>query len=170
MEVHFSLPIGSYSVNSMYYGNKRHGKRPDAVDWERTVLHHISDPEIESKLAEFRNKYDPKIHCIEIEAIFYYPKEVFFNKSGTISSRKHDLTNIEKPLQDLLFDKKYYDLPSPAGAKNLNLNDKVVLDFISRQRIADKHYIDITIKLNKIENIIILDQEESSESPCGHDQ
>lgn len=64
----------------------------------------------------------------------YYPRHIFYTESGEISGRTFDITNTEKPIQDLLF-------------KVMGLNDKVVKKVVSEKHSGTHHYIDIGLEL-----------------------
>lgn len=66
---------------------------------------------------------------------FVYPKAVFYNKQGTISSKSHDLSNVEKGLIDLIF-----------GA-TMGVNDKYITKLVSTKRSGAEYSINVQIEL-----------------------
>lgn len=144
---HFiTLPIKAFSINKMSYRDKRY-KTKEAQDWSHTVLHHLSQKENKKKLKELRDYFDPKKHAYKLDLTFYYPKEILHTKDGRISAKSHDISNVEKPLIDLLFLPKYFDEKPPYGAENLNVDDKYLVDMTSRKRAAETHGIEIDIEI-----------------------
>lgn len=129
------------------YCSQRNIKTSAAKEWSCQVLHALNAPQITEDLKELREAFDPKKNGYEINLIFNYPKNIFRNKEGEISSRTMDITNIEKPLIDLLFLCKYFDLESPYGAKNLNIDDKYLTKMVSEKRSSDIYSIEIVIKI-----------------------
>ena len=132
-----TLKLKPFSINSMFYGHKKHGKTIAAQEWSCEVLVALALKENKKKLKEpFFN--------------FFYPKHILYTKDGRISGRAHDLSNIEKPLIDLVFLPRYYDLPSPYGAKNLNIDDKYITHLISKKKAGKSFKIKITIQIKSL--------------------
>ena len=137
----------------MYYRN-RSMKTSAALDWSHTVLHHLGFEENAVILEELRDHFDPEQHMYAIDLEFYYPKELLITKKRTLSSKAHDLSNIEKPLIDLIFLPTYFNKPSPYGAKNLNIDDKFISDLSSKKRPSDEHRIIVNITINDLNQIL----------------
>lgn len=130
----------------MHHRNKAF-KKKDALDWEHTVMHHLSKQETKTKLKNLREYFDKNQHGYIVELKFYFPEEILFTKKGHLSSRAHDLTNVEKPLVDLLFLPCYFEKKPPYGCENLNIDDKYLIRCLSEKQIADTHRIDISIEI-----------------------
>lgn len=132
MRVNFVLPLAPYSINRFYYGNKRI-ITADARDWIQRIIYAASAIGIVAKLAKIRENFDPKKHSISIQLVHKVPKSEFYSKKNEISAHVFDLTNWEKPLVDILFDKKYYGNNVPSTFENLNINDKFITLCLSKK-------------------------------------
>lgn len=132
----------------MYYRDRRH-KTQDYRDWELAVLNAINVSNVQQKLQQIREAFDEKRHSFLVKLTFMYPRSTLLNKQGTISSRAEDLTNVEKPLVDILFLPKYHVQPFPSGAKNINADDKHILRLVSSKQISpnEKFFIKVQIAL-----------------------
>jgi hypothetical protein len=106
--------------------------------------------ENKKKLKELRQYFDPKKHVYKVDLTFFYPKHVLHKKEGGISARAHDLSNVEKPLIDLIFLPMFYDRPSPYGAKNLNIDDKYITDLRSRKRVGKDFRVRVTLNIKDL--------------------
>lgn len=146
MRITFTLPLEPFSVNRTYYRDRRH-KTQDFRDWELATVNALALPAVQQKLDRVRNAFDPQQHAFVVRFKFMYPKSVLFNKQGQVSSRAEDLSNVEKPLLDVLFLPKYHVQPFPWGCPNVNADDKHVLRLTSEKSVSpnDNHYIQISI-------------------------
>ena len=133
----------------MFCRDKRH-KTIEAQEWSCSVLVALALKENKKKLKELRQYFDQKKHVYKVDLIFFYPKHVLHKKEGGISARAHDLSNVEKPLIDLIFLPMFYDRPSPYGAKNLNIDDKYVTDLRSRKRVGKDFRIRVTLNIKDL--------------------
>lgn len=133
----------------MFCRDKRH-KTIEAQEWSCSVLVALALKENKKKLKELRQHFDPKKHVYKVDLTFFYPKHVLFRKDGGISARAHDLSNVEKPLIDLVFLPMFYDRPSPYGAKNLNIDDKYIIDLRSRKRVGKDFRIRVTLNIKDL--------------------
>ena len=133
----------------MFCRDKRH-KTIEAQEWSCSVLVALALKENKKKLKELRQYFDPKKHVYKVDLTFFYPKHVLHKKEGGISARAHDLSNGEKPLIDLIFLPMFYDRPSPYGAKNLNIDDKYIIDLRSRKRVGKDFRIRVTLNIKDL--------------------
>ena len=133
----------------MFCRDKRH-KTIEAQEWSCSVLVALALKENKKKLKELHQHFDPKKHVYKVDLTFFYPKHVLFRKDGGISARAHDLSNVEKPLIDLVFLPMFYDRPSPYGAKNLNIDDKYIIDLRSRKRVGKDFRIRVTLNIKDL--------------------
>ena len=133
----------------MFCRDKRH-KTIEAQEWSCSVLVALALKENKKKLKELRQYFDPMKHVYKVDLTFFYPKHVLFRKDGGISARAHDLSNVEKPLIDLVFLPMFYDRPSPYGAKNLNIDDKYIVDLRSRKRVGKDFRIRVTLNIKDL--------------------
>jgi hypothetical protein len=144
-----TLKLKPFSINAMFCRDKRH-KTIEAQEWSCSVLVALALKENKKKLKELRQHFDPLKHIYKVDLTFFYPKHVLFRKDGGISARAHDLSNVEKPLIDLVFLPMFYDRPSPYGAKNLNIDDKYITDLRSRKRVGKDFRIRVTLNIKEL--------------------
>ena len=131
----------------MFCRDKRH-KTIEAQEWSSSILVALALKENKKKLKELRQYFDPKKHVYKVDLTFFYPKHVLHTKDdGRVSGRAHDLSNVEKPLIDLVFLPRYYDLPVPYGAKNLNMDDRFITHLVSRKRVGKSFKIKVSIQV-----------------------
>ena len=144
-----TLKLKPFSINAMFCRDKRH-KTIEAQEWSCSVLVALALKENKKKLKELRQYFDPMKHVYKVDLTFFYPKHVLYRKDGGISARAHDLSNVEKPLIDLIFLPMFYDRPSPYGAKNLNIDDKYITDLRSRKRVGKDFRIRVTLNIKDL--------------------
>jgi len=144
-----TLKLKPFSINAMFCRDKRH-KTIEAQEWSCSVLVALALKENKKKLKELRQYFDPKKHIYKVDLMFFYPQHVLHKKEGGISARAHDLSNVEKPLIDLIFLPMFYDRPSPYGAKNLNIDDKYITDLRSRKRVGKDFRIRVTLNIKEL--------------------
>ena len=133
----------------MFGRDKRH-KTVAAQEWSCSVLVALALKENKKKLKELRDFFDYKIHVYKVEINFFYPKNILHTKDGQISAKAHDLSNIEKPLIDLVFLPLYYDRPAPYGAKNLNVDDKYITHLVSKKRIGKSFKMKVSLQIKDL--------------------
>lgn len=100
MEFNFRLPIKAFSVNSYYYKN-RAMKTKEAREYEQLVLAHLG--ESAKGLLALADKWRISGGVFHIAICNNYPATIFYNRHGQISAKTFDVSNIEKPLLDLIF-------------------------------------------------------------------
>lgn len=144
MEIEFFLPLEPFSINAVYYRDRRH-KTQAYRDWELSIFQCLNSPEIQQKLSNLRKAYNEDLHCFAVDFTFHFPN--LLNKAGKISSRVEDLSNVEKVLLDVLFLPKFHAQDFPFGVKNINSDDKYVLQLNSRKQLADKPGISVKVAL-----------------------
>jgi hypothetical protein len=148
--IKIKLPFPPFSTNSAYYKNG--GKTAACRTWQNAILIYMQRAEIQRSLQSIKKRFDPTRHGIAVKYCFYQPSDKIFTHGGELSRRSMDLTNVEKLIQDLLFDKRYEGriLKSSKDGKtvhhtihNLNLDDKFVCRVLSEKRAIkpefDKH-------------------------------
>lgn len=115
-----------FSINKAHY---RNGQRTTACrKWGDKLLKDLSVRE--DDVIEFRNKFNLQKHCLTITILHLLPKSKLFTLEGRISLTSNDLSNIEKMLIDILFDKRFDD----RGNTNVCLNDALLVDMKSYKR------------------------------------
>ena len=148
MRVKFVLPLKPLSINRTYGRDRRH-KTQDYRDWELAAVNALASPNVQQRLQQLREAFDSSKHAFVVRINFMYPADVLFNKQGQISSRAEDLSNIEKPLLDVVFLPKYHVQSFPWGCPNVNADDKYVLGLSSRKTLSpnNNHYIELQIAI-----------------------
>lgn len=129
--VKFTLNQRAFSVNAYHYRDKRH-KTAEARAWEAAVTAELNEVKELSAIAE-----DWKAHggYFVLHLTVYYPHHVFYTAHGEISSKTFDCSNVEKPLQDLIF-------------KQMGLNDKLVKKLISEKSSGAYGRIEVKLELH----------------------
>lgn len=153
MEAIFEIPLKGFSINEMSTWGRdgRIHQTSKYKNWATQVLNHLIQDHISDQLASLRKHFDPKKHFYTLELIHLFPYDKLFTKQKTISARAYDLTNIEKPLTDLIFLPKFYN-----RSKNLNIDDKYILDLNSKKRftIDGTYNIKVVIKLHELKDVL----------------
>lgn len=135
MVIEFVLDIEPFSVNRYHYRDKRH-KTAEAREWEATVEERLQKLPMLASIADVWRKNGGHF-VLQCTAMYY--KSMFYTESGEISGRTHDITNWEKPLQDMIF-------------KQMGLNDKLVKKLISEKGPGDYPCIKVRLELNSNAN------------------
>lgn len=127
--IEFTLPVKPFSVNKMHYRDQRF-KSAEYKDWAQLVLYHLQDIKA---LHEMGMDWHSKGGSFCVWFTFEFPKHIFYNKAGAISSKSMDLSNVEKPLLDLIF------------GDTMDVNDKNVVKLVSRKEAGAFYCIRIRI-------------------------
>lgn len=145
--IKFTLLSPPFSVNQAYYKNRQLTEK--ARTWRSNILLQLSEPLLKARLAFFRSKFDPLDHCLAINYSFLLPPNILFNSKGEISSRSMDLTNIEKLLQDSIFESRYNGRVIEGKIiSNLDLNDKYITQLTSSKEPSWDSVYRITITIS----------------------
>jgi Holliday junction resolvase RusA-like endonuclease len=132
VRVEINLPIKAFSVNAYYYSN-RNIKTKEAREYEALVL---------QLLEEYKALHDMALQFNEqggefsIEICIEYPQHIYFNKSGKISAKTFDVTNVEKPIVDLIMN------------RFMNIDDRFLVSCKSTKRAGAMHKINIVLELH----------------------
>lgn len=140
------LNTKALSVNAMYCKN-RSWKTAEYNQWSCAVFHKLDTKENLEAFSDLREFFDPLKHAYSVSIRFYYPQNILFTKKGSLSAKAHDLSNIEKPIIDLIFLPCYFDKSSPYGCKNLNIDDKFIYELSSKKLPAEEHRIEIDLSI-----------------------
>lgn len=143
----FYIPGKTISVNSTYYGDKRHGMNTASRDWQHQAFHALSSASHQKSFTELRALFDEKIHGLKIGITMMVPASELYTKDGKLSSRVHDLSNIEKSLVDVMLLKKYSAQESPYGVQNMLTDDRYLKQLQSRKQVAETWGIRISITI-----------------------
>lgn len=146
----FSIKVKPFSINAATYSDAR-TKTREYREWQSQVFHQLNNEKDLETFRQIREQFDETKHSFAVEMTAFYPRSVFINKEGTLSSRTVDSSNWEKIFLDLLFDKQYFSKPHPYGVENLCQNDKHVVDLMSKKRPHDlEHYL-IVVELRIVD-------------------
>lgn len=138
MKAIFKFQSKPVSINNFYYGDKRHGIREEAKDWQHSVLAELAKDTNKQIMENLKAAFDEKTQGFKVSIIYAAPSSTFYTKTGGVSSRQIDLSNCEKSLIDLLFIPKYN---GAYGASNLNIDDKWLMELSSKKTIStDENY------------------------------
>lgn len=132
-----------FSINNAYYKQTFNMTR-ECREWRKTIINQLLKPECLQTMADFRNAFDPKKAGIIIGLSYQIPYEYFFTKQDEISRLSMDMTNIEKLLVDVLFDKRF---PDRGEVDNINLDDKFIIKCISEKLPSDRWEINVRLDL-----------------------
>lgn len=66
-----------------------------------------------------------------------------YNNKEEINHQSKDLSNVEKPLLDIVTGRKYFE----RGESTLNIDDKFLINLTSKKRYAESYSIDIVFTL-----------------------
>jgi Holliday junction resolvase RusA-like endonuclease len=142
MELDFVINAPPFSLNKAYYKNRQ--RTQECRKWGDKIL-----SQLEAHSCDFNNLHDhvmSQINNIELSVslTFYLPKSKLYTKKGKVSRLSNDLSNIEKLLIDLIFDSRFHD----RGHPNLNLDDCLITELISRKQVSetDDYFIRVVIK------------------------
>lgn len=141
-----TLTTKPISINSMFCRDVRY-KSVAYNEWSSNIFHKLQTEENLQAMEDLRDFFDPEKHGFVVNLKFFYPRNILFTKKGTLSAKAHDLSNIEKPLIDLIFLPCYFDKPSPYGCKNLNIDDKFICELSSKKLPAEEHSIEIELSI-----------------------
>lgn len=146
------------SINNTYYNFNLTSK---ARKWMDELFFQLNEQPNLDAMAELREVFEPEKHCFHIELTAYYPRDVFFTKKGTVSAKTHDITNWEKALVDCIFLKKHFEQPFPRGCKNLNTDDKYIVEMRSKKAPHSEGQYEITVGIELVEIEVINNVDES---------
>jgi len=107
------------------------------------VLSHIK--QFGPDLKKFYDEFDEKKHGIELFLTFHTPN--FYTEKGTISAHSMDLSNVEKPLIDLLFLPRFHGNSPPHRVQNLNLDDRYIVCLTSKKCYDTDFSVDVLLRL-----------------------
>lgn len=149
------LSAPPFSINNAYYLKSFKGSKATKVrtqecrDWGDSILLQIK--KYEDKLEIFRKNFNANKHCLHLKIVHTIPEYNFFTKTGEISLRSNDLSNVEKMPIDLLFDPRFVGRTiNNIEINNLNLNDKYITKLVSEKKVGKAYKIEITVSIKEI--------------------
>lgn len=130
MQIQFTIEGKAFSINKAYYATRKI-LTGEAKDWIQQVQHQLEEVK---DLVDFAATHaDGGRGHIEMHLTFYYPKHVFYNGQGQISSKVYDLDNSLKLLIDVIF-------------RHMDMNDKYITKIVAAKEVGSRHYIEISLK------------------------
>lgn len=131
MKYTFVLATQAFSVNAYRY-RKNFIKTKEAREYEEKILYMLDE---HKQLHDMADMWRKTGGYFEISIVQTYPKHIFYNQAGTISSKTFDISNCEKPLLDLILN------------TFMSVDDKNVTKLISEKRIGLNYTIEVSLEL-----------------------
>ncbi|HEY5688546.1 MAG TPA: hypothetical protein VIS27_09610 [Yeosuana sp.] len=130
-----------FSVNKAYY-KSTFTRTTECRQWARGIAEALQSPTNMSEITKFLNTFNRDVDAIGIFLKFKIPRGTFYTQKNDISRHSMDLTNVEKLLVDIVFDRKH-------GPHALDLDDKMLVQCISEKVPSDTFSIIIGLKVLK---------------------
>lgn len=149
MHISFTLNSPPFSINSAHY---RNGNRTQKCrKWADKIFYQLLDPQVQAQLEAMRKTFDQTAHQFSVDLTFYIPSSKYFTKSGKISCNSMDLSNIEKLLIDLIFDKRFHGRKlGKEVISNLAIDDAYITELRSRKLPSSSYSIRVQITLSEL--------------------
>lgn len=152
------IPTKPLSLNEITCRDVRYKSKAYKA-WYPKILEHLSNTKNKKALRDLREHFDPKKHFFAIDFWFFYPEHILFTLLKQCSAKAHDTSNIEKPLQDLIFLPDFYGTTPPYSAENLNMDDKYILDAATHQRPASDYLIRVELEIRSLQRFFPLSED-----------
>lgn len=149
MREEFKLRTKPFSINASTYRDASI-KTAEFRNWASQIFYQLNTDENLKKMKNIRENFDESRHSIKLEICAIYPRSEFITKNGILSSRTIDVTNFEKLICDLIFDRQYFDKPNPYGVKNCCINDKHVTEMVSKKIFHEHRHHTLEFNINII--------------------
>ena len=92
-----SIAKGPYKATR--YG--RRIKKKETRDYEEQFCEHLL--KYSDEIKEFLCHFDPHLHSIQVQYVFFFPRDKYYTKKGRLNMRCGDTDNLIKICQDLVF-------------------------------------------------------------------
>lgn len=138
LERSLSFPgLKTFSVNASYVRTNRGVlKSSGLMEWTGQFFNLLAGPENQEKINQLKSTFDASLHVYHIEIIVNSPD--IYTAKGEISSKAHDLSNLEKSILDCVLLPKFCNEPFPLGCNNLSIDDKYVTRLVS-EKVPNKN-------------------------------
>ena len=156
MIVSFSIRAKPFSVNKAYYKNRQ--LTQEARTWRSDFLVQLQRPEVLQQIRSLKQAWRSTKHALSVSYDFFYPSNILLTKKGEISKRSMDLTNIEKLIQDNLFESRYNGREIDGVViENFDIDDKFIVSLHSRKLAHSQEYHEvlITVELLPLEPLLL---------------
>ena len=132
MIVSFVIKSKPFSVNKAYYKNRQ--LTQEARTWREDFLLQLQQPKVLQQIQSIKQAWNSKEHALSVSYDFFYPYNLLLTKKGEVSKRSMDLTNIEKLVQDNLFEHRYNGREIDGVIiENFDIDDKFIVSLQSRK-------------------------------------
>lgn len=148
-----------YSVNNTHYKNGK--RKKEFRKWSEDIQLQLL--KYESQIKKFVKSVDKDTTYLKVNIIHVLPEKKFFigNKNdGGISIQSKDLSNVEKPLIDCIFDKRYSGREFKYHYLDENIctlcvDDKLITELHSRKMptLELDFLISVKIEVHKLSDI-----------------
>ncbi len=146
------IPIEPISINKVHCRDVRY-YTVAFREFAANVLHHLNSPRNQKAIAGIQESFNPQENYFRVTMKSYYPREQMFTKADAISSKTQDVSNIEKPLIDVVFTKKFHGSDTVMKGKNINIDDKYIKALTSLQLVGDSHLIELTVEIRPLSEL-----------------
>ena len=145
--IKFTIKVEPFSINAVNaIGNKRLYSTPKFREWRSRVVKSLDNPDTAAKLEEFKEDIDSNKHGLYFIINHKINEKSFYTNNGAISIRSKDISNIEKPLIDIICDSK---LSERKDFTNLGIDDRFI---VGQNSTKQSHDCDkITVEIYKID-------------------
>jgi hypothetical protein len=142
-KINFTIKVEPFSINAVNaIGNKRLYPTPKFRNWRDRVIKALDNPDAAAQMTEFKEQIDSDKHGLYFIITHKINEKSFYTNNGAISIRSKDITNIEKPLVDIICDSK---LSERKDFTNLGIDDRFIVGQHSTKQSYDCDRIDIII-------------------------
>lgn len=156
MVVSFVIKSKPFSVNKAYYKNRQ--LTQEARMWRSDFLLQLQQPEVLQQIQLLKKAWRSTEHALHVSYDFFYPYNLLLTKKGEVSKRSMDLTNIEKLVQDNLFESRYNGREIDGVIiENFDIDDKFIVCLRSRKlgHAQPHHEILITVQLVSLKSLTL---------------
>lgn len=152
MKVNFILKAPPFSINNYLY-SRTMTRTKEARAWGEDIHKQIMfNKPLCEQFTKMYNKFNPVENTFNIELVHSIPHNKYYTKAGNISKASMDLSNIEKPLIDLIFSEKYRERDH---VPVLGVDDCFISSMISKKipGNADENRIYVSIKMVSLDKL-----------------
>lgn len=125
----------AFSINKTYSRDMRF-KSSEYKDWFIRTKTTIEEHEAYKELLDMAGDFNVLGGEFSVHMEVVYPSWLYYNKSGQISAKTFDCSNVEKVLIDLLF------------GDIMNVNDRNITRLVSTKRAGANFALNVTLELH----------------------
>jgi len=144
-----------FSINKANYRNGSRTRENRA--WADSIHTQMTEPEIMDQIIKFK-KNIPKYPLFHVTIFHLHPSFKFYTASQDVHLQTMDLTNIEKGLVDLIFDKRYCGRFTKSGDRieTLENNDKRIIGLESYKGISENQENEIVVYIQLVPDLSLV--------------